>query len=84
MTESHYKDRSIINFTRFDEASKCWVPMVEIRWRTETRQYSHTITGPLRGFEKWQDAETFMTEMAKNWIDNHPLQSMVLKSESLI
>jgi len=82
MTELHYKDRSIINFTRYDEVARCWVPMVEIRWRTDNRQNSHTISGPLRGFEKWQDVETFMTEMAREWIDNHPRQAMVLESES--
>lgn len=82
MTELHYKDHSIINFARFDEGSRCWVPIVEIGWRIRNLQHSHTISGPLRGFEKWQDAETFMTELAKEWIDNHPEQLVELASES--
>ena len=74
MAELHYKDRSIINFARFDEGSRCWVPMVEIRWRTGNLHDSHTISGPPRGFDTWQDAEIFMTEIAKEWIDNHAWQ----------
>ena len=34
------------------------------------------------GFEKWQDAETFTTQIAKEWIDNHPQQAIVLERES--
>ena len=67
-----YKDRSITNFARFDEDTGFWIPMVDVRWATDDRRDSHTITGPLVMFEKWQDAETFMIEMAKAWIDNNP------------
>lgn len=82
MTEVNYKDHAIISFARFDEGSRCWVPMVEISWRTGNLQESHTISGPLKGFEKWQEAETFMTEMAKAWIDHHPWQAFGLQSDS--
>jgi hypothetical protein len=67
-----YKDRSIVNFARFDEDSTYWIPMVDVSWGTDSLRESHTITGPLVQFENWQDAERYMTEMAKAWIDDNP------------
>ena len=67
-----YKDRSIVNFARFDEATTFWIPMVDVSWETNGPRESHTITGPLVQFKNWQDAERFMTEMAKAWIDDNP------------
>jgi hypothetical protein len=45
--------------------------MVDVSWGTDGQRESHTITGPLDRFENWQDAERFMTEMAKAWIDEN-------------
>jgi hypothetical protein len=67
-----YKNCSIVNFARFDEDSTFWIPMVDVSWGTDGLRESHTITSPLVQFEKWQDAEIFMTEMAKAWIDDNP------------
>jgi hypothetical protein len=67
-----YKDRFIVNFARFDEATTFWVPMADVNWGTNGLRESHTITGPLVQFENWQAAERFMTEMAKEWIDDNP------------
>ena len=46
--------------------------MVDVSWGTNGLRESHTITGPLVQFKNWQDAESFMTEMAKEWIDDNP------------
>lgn len=67
-----YKDHSIVNFARFDEATTFWIPMVDVSWGTDGLRESHTITGPLVQFENWQAAERFVTEMAKAWIDDNP------------
>ncbi len=67
-----YKDRFIVIFARFDEDTTFWIPMVDVSWGTDGQRESHTITGPLDRFENWQDAERFMTEMAKAWIDHNP------------
>jgi len=67
-----YKDRSIVNFASFDETTTFWIPMVDVSWGTDGLRESHRITGPLVQFENWQDAEKFMTEMAKAWIDDNP------------
>ena len=72
MTNLLYKDRFIVNFARFDEATTFWVPMADVNWGTNGLRESHTITGPLVQFENWQAAERFMTEMAKEWIDDNP------------
>ena len=45
--------------------------MVNVTWGTDDLRDSHTINGPLVEFETWQDAERFMTEMAKAWIDDN-------------
>jgi hypothetical protein len=67
-----YKDRSIVNFARFDEDTTLWIPMVAVSWGPDSPRESHTITGPLVQFETWLDAERYMTEMAKDWIDDNP------------
>jgi hypothetical protein len=67
-----YKDRCIVNFARFDENTTFWIPMVDVSWGSGSLQESHRISGPLFQFENWQDAEWFMTEMAKAWIDENP------------
>ena len=72
MANLFYKDRIIFNFARFDEDSTIWIPMVDVSWGTDGLRESHTITGPLVQFDKWQDAERFMTTMAKAWIDDNP------------
>ena len=72
MADLLYKDRLVVIFARFDEISTFWIPMVDVRWETDGQRESHTITGPLTRFENWQDAERFMTEMAKAWIDDNP------------
>ncbi|HTN71924.1 MAG TPA: hypothetical protein VMO00_12645 [Methylomirabilota bacterium] len=72
MADLLYKDRLIAIFARFDEATTFWIPMVDVSWGTDCQRESHTITGPLNRFENWQDAERFMKEMAKAWIDDNP------------
>lgn len=72
MANLHYKDRSIVSFARFDENTTFWIPMVDVSWETDGLRESHTIPGPLLQFENWQDAERYMTEMAKAWIDDNP------------
>jgi hypothetical protein len=67
-----YKKHLIIILARVDEISTFWIPVADIRWGTDGQRESHTITGPLGRFKNWQDAESFMAEMAKAWIDDHP------------
>jgi hypothetical protein len=66
-----YKNRLIGAFARFDEITTSWIPMVDVSWGTDGQRESRTITGPPDRFENWQDAERFMTEMAKAWIDEN-------------
>lgn len=72
MADLLYKDRSIVNFARFDENTTFWIPMVNVSWKSDSLRESHTITGPPVQFENWQVAESYMTEMAKAWIDDNP------------
>jgi hypothetical protein len=65
-----YKEHLIIVVTRLDEISRVWIPMADISWGTDGQRESHTITGSLHPFKNWQDAEAFMIEMAKSWIDD--------------
>jgi hypothetical protein len=71
MADVLYKDRLIGAFARFDEITASWIPMVDVSWETDGQRESHTINGPLDPFENWRDAERFMTQMAKAWIDQH-------------
>ena len=72
MTNLLYKDRSIVNFARCDEDTTFWIPMVDVSWGIDGLRKSHTISSPPVQFEYWQDAEGFMTAMAKAWIDDNP------------
>jgi hypothetical protein len=64
-----YKERLIIALATFDETKGCWIPTVDISWTKDAYQHSHKITYSESQFKDRQDAENFMFEVAKAWID---------------
>ena len=66
-----YKEHLIIVVARLDEISRLWIPMADISWGIDGQRKSHVITASLQQFKDWQEAEAFMMEMAKAWIDDH-------------
>jgi hypothetical protein len=64
-----YKDCLIRIFAIHDEISKNWIPVADITWETDADRRSHTLTSLPAPFKNWPDAEKYMLELAKAWID---------------
>jgi hypothetical protein len=73
MANLFYKNRLIVVSAQFDEDARSWFPIVDISWETDGQRGSHTMNGPLYHFDNWLDAERHTTELAKAWIEDHPL-----------
>ena len=64
-----YKDRLIITLATLDETKGCWIPTVDISWTQNAYQHSHRITYSESQLKSRQEAEDFILEVAKAWID---------------
>ena len=72
MANVFYKDRLIVAFANLNPSSKEWSPGAEITWKSEGQRYSHTIGGLIDRFKTSDDAERFVINLAKAWIDANP------------
>ena len=53
-------------------ATGFWIPNAEISWTQDDCRHVHQITGPQSRFLSKQDAEAFILDTAKAWINSHP------------
>jgi len=65
----YYKDRLIIAYTSLHQSDKQWSAGAEITWRRDGHRQSHSIGGLSERFKTSEDAERFVTNLAKAWID---------------
>lgn len=72
MANVFYKDRLIVAFANLNPSNKEWSPGAEITWKSEGQRYSHTIGGLTDRFKTSDDAERFVVNLAKAWIDANP------------
>ena len=72
MANLYYNDRLIIAYASLNQSTKTWSPGAEITWTRDGKRYSHTIGGLADRFKTSEDAETFVTNLAKAWIDANP------------
>ena len=72
MANVFYKDRLIVAFANLNPSSKEWSPGAEITWKSEGQRYSHTIGGLIDRFKTSDDAERFVVNLAKAWVDANP------------
>jgi hypothetical protein len=72
MANVFYKDRLIVAFANLNPSNKEWSPGAEITWKAEGQRYSHTIGGLTDRFKTSDDAERFVVNLAKTWIDANP------------
>jgi hypothetical protein len=68
----YYKDRLIIAYTSLNRSDKSWSPGAEITWKAGAERRSHTIGGLTDKFKSSEDAERFVVNLAKAWIDANP------------
>jgi hypothetical protein len=72
MANLYYNDRLIIAYASLNQSTKTWSAGAEITWTRDGKRYSHTIGGLTDRFKTSEDAEKFVTNLAKTWIDANP------------
>ena len=72
MANLYYNDRLIIAFTSLNQSDKQWSAGAEITWRQDSQRCSHTLGGLTDRFKSSEDAERFVINLAKSWIDANP------------
>ncbi len=72
MPNLYYNDRLIIAFTSLNQSDKHWTAGAEITWKRDGARQSHTIGGLTDRFKSSEDAERFVINLAKSWIDANP------------
>jgi hypothetical protein len=72
MANLYYNDRLIIAYASLNQSAKTWSAGAEITWKRDTQRHSHTIGGLMDQFKNSEDAERFVINLAKAWIDANP------------
>ena len=72
MANLYHKDRLIIAYASMNQSSKDWSAGAEISWKGDGQRRSHSIGGLSDRFKSSEDAEKFVINLAKAWIDSHP------------
>ncbi|HEU4343582.1 MAG TPA: hypothetical protein VFU31_18685 [Candidatus Binatia bacterium] len=72
MANLYYNDRLIIAYAAINQSNKLWSPGAEITWKTDGERRSHTIGGLADRFKTCEEAERFVIDLAKKWIDANP------------
>ena len=69
MANLYYNDRLIIAFTSLNQSDKQWSAGAEITWKADGERRTHSIAGLSDRFKSSDDAERFVTNLARAWID---------------
>lgn len=72
MANLYYKERLVIAFTSLNQSDKQWTAGAEITWRSDGKRQSHSIGVLPDRFKTSDDAEKFIINLAKSWIDGNP------------
>jgi hypothetical protein len=72
MANLYHNDRLIIAFASQNQSDKQWSAGAEISWRQDGQRRSHSIGGLADRFKTSEDAERFVINLAKAWIDANP------------
>lgn len=72
MANIYYNERLIIAYTSLNQSDKSWSAGAEITWKKKDQRHTHTIGGLSDKFKSAEDAERFVLNLAKAWIDANP------------
>jgi hypothetical protein len=72
MANLYHNDRLIIVYTSLNRSDKKWSAGAEIAWQQDGQRRSHSIGGLSDRFKSADDAERFVTNLAKAWVDANP------------
>jgi hypothetical protein len=68
----YYNDRLIIAYASLNQSTKLWSAGAEITWKQDGERHSHTLGGLADRFKTPEEAERFVINLAKTWIDANP------------
>jgi hypothetical protein len=69
MANLYYNDKLIIAHAALNQSTKLWSAGAEITWKDDGERRSHTIGGLADRFKTAEEAEKFVINLAKAWID---------------
>jgi hypothetical protein len=69
MANLYFNDRLIVAFASQNQSDKQWSAGAEITWREGGQRRSHSIGGLTDRFKTGEDAEKFVINLAKSWVD---------------
>ena len=69
MPNVYYNERLIIAYASINQSTKLWSPGAEITWKGAGQRHSHSIGGLADRFKTCEEAEKFVINFAKAWID---------------
>ena len=72
MANIYHNDRLIIAYASMNQSSKDWSAGAEITWKHDGACRSHSIGGLADRFKSAAEAEKFVIDLAKAWIDSNP------------
>ena len=72
MANVYHNERLIIAYVSLNQSSKDWSAGAEITWKHDGQRRSHSIGGLTDRFKSGDDAEKFVINLAKAWIDSNP------------
>lgn len=72
MANLYYNDRLIIAYASLNHSTKLWSAGAEITWKRDGERHSHTLGGLADRFKSAEEAERFVVNLAKTWIDANP------------
>ena len=72
MANLYYNDRLIIAYASLNQSAKLWSAGAEITWKQDGERHSRTLSGLADRFKTPEEAERFVINLAKTWIDANP------------
>lgn len=72
MANLYHNDRLIVAYASMNQSTKDWSPGAEITWKHDGQRFSHSVGGLTDRFKSSVDAERFVINLAKAWIDSNP------------
>jgi hypothetical protein len=72
MANLYYNDRLIIAHASLNRSDNTWSAGAQITWKKDDQRYSHTIGGLADKFKTSEDAERFVINLVRAWIDANP------------
>ena len=72
MANLYYNERLIIAYASMNQSTKDFSAGAEISWKKGEQRFSHSLSGLADRFKTSEDAERFVINLAKAWIDANP------------